>query len=218
MVGLSGDRLKATPHELSGGQRQRVMIALALAPRAPGRRHGRTDDGSRCRDAARDSSRRSPTCGIAWVSPMIFITHDLSLLIELADEIAVMYAGRMVERAPADSLFTAPRHPYTFGLLNSFPPMHGARRVMTGIPGSPPDLRAVPSGCPFHPRCPHVMDRCRIEEPQLVAIGPASRQVACWLHAPGIRVPVELSRRDPAPWPAAFSAGAPTPPMTQARG
>src|SRR6202034_2821116 len=83
---------------------------------------------------------------------ILFITHDLSLLIEIADSIAVMYAGRLVERAPAHALFRPPRHPYTLGLLSSFPPLHGPRVAMTGIPGSPPDLRMLPSGCVFHPR------------------------------------------------------------------
>jgi peptide/nickel transport system ATP-binding protein len=129
---------------------------------------------------------------------MLFITHDLSLLIELADEIAVMYAGRMVERAEADSLFTAPRHPYSNGLLHSFPPMHGERRVMDGIPGSPPDLRAVPPGCPFHPRCPYAMERCASEEPPLDSLAGSRRKVACWLHSGDVPVPAELSRPDPA--------------------
>jgi peptide/nickel transport system ATP-binding protein len=147
----------------------------------------------------------------------LFITHDLSLLIELADEIAVMYAGRLVERAPAASLFRAPRHPYTYGLLNSFPPMHGERARMTGIPGAPPDLRAVPPGCAFHPRCPHAMDRCSVDVPQLTPLTPARtsstggaagrREVACWLHdlAAPVPVPAELSQPDPAP-------GEPAPP------
>jgi peptide/nickel transport system ATP-binding protein len=235
MVGLNSDRLKDHAHELSGGQRQRVMIALALAlePQVVVMDEPTTAlDVVTQREILEEVISLRDRLGFA----MIFITHDLSLLIELADEIAVMYAGRMVERAAADSLFQSPRHPYTFGLLNSFPPMHGARRVMTGIPGSPPDLRAVPSGCPFHPRCPHVMERCRVEEPQLVALGRSSRQVACWLHTPDVRVPAELSRRDPAvqpatearapsrsgpaqsatQWPAGSLAGASTPPTTQA--
>ena len=108
---------------------------------------------------------------------------------------------------PAASLFRSPRHPYTYGLLNSFPPMHGERKAMTGIAGSPPDLRSIPSGCAFHPRCLHAMDRCSAEVPQLVPLstGPAPagrsrREVACWLHDPQSPVPVpeELARPDPA--------------------
>ena len=96
---------------------------------------------------------------------MIFITHDLSLLVELADEIVVMYAGRLVERASARELHDAPRHPYTLGLLHSFPPMHGERHELVGIPGAPPDLSDLPSGCAFHPRCPYAMARCSTDRP-----------------------------------------------------
>jgi peptide/nickel transport system ATP-binding protein len=127
---------------------------------------------------------------------MIFITHDLSLLTELADEIVVMYAGALVERASARELYEAPRHPYTLGLLESFPPMHGDRTELTGIPGSPPDLAHLPTGCSFHPRCPYAMDRCTNETPPLVEIEGTGRSVACWLHvgAANVKVPVELSR------------------------
>jgi peptide/nickel transport system ATP-binding protein len=127
----------------------------------------------------------------------LFITHDLSLLVELADEIAVMYAGRLMERAAAASLFHAPRLPYTHGLLHCFPPMHGERRPMEGIPGSPPDLQALPSGCAFHPRCPWVMERCRREMPPLISLDGSGREVACWLHSGDATVPTELSRPDP---------------------
>jgi peptide/nickel transport system ATP-binding protein len=130
---------------------------------------------------------------------MIFITHDLSLLTELADEIVVMYAGALVERATSRELYEAPRHPYTLGLLNSFPPMHGVRSQLTGIPGSPPDLADLPSGCQFHPRCPYAMARCSTERPPLVDVGDTGRSVACWLHVgdASVAVPVELRR----PWP-----------------
>jgi peptide/nickel transport system ATP-binding protein len=127
---------------------------------------------------------------------MIFITHDLSLLVELADEIVVMYAGEIVERAGASELYEAPRHPYTLGLLNSFPPLHGPRRELTGIPGSPPDLSDLPAGCNFYPRCPFAMSRCENEAPALTATGNSDRSVACWLHSSdsSVPVPVELSR------------------------
>jgi peptide/nickel transport system ATP-binding protein len=125
----------------------------------------------------------------------LFITHDLSLLIEIADSITIMYAGRIVEQAAASELFRAPRHPYTLGLLGSFPSLHGPRVHMTGIPGSPPDLRNPPSGCPFHPRCAYAMDRCTRETP-LLSPADGHRLVACWLHDTATRVPVpaELGR------------------------
>src|SRR5207247_592211 len=96
---------------------------------------------------------------------VLFITHDLSLLLEVAHRIAIMYAGEIVETATAEQLATAPRHPYTQGLLQSFPPLRGPLLRLTGIPGSPPDLADPPTGCRFHPRCPH----CRPDQPALYA-------------------------------------------------
>ena len=96
---------------------------------------------------------------------VLFITHDLSLLVEFSDRIAIMYAGEIVESAPADALFQRPEHPYTVGLMSSFPPLHGPIVRLTGIPGSPPDLAKPPTGCRFHPRCPH----CTPDAPQLYA-------------------------------------------------
>jgi peptide/nickel transport system ATP-binding protein len=114
---------------------------------------------------------------------VLFITHDLSLLVEIADDIAVMYAGRVMERAPANALFKAPRLPYTHGLLNCFPPMHGKRVAMEGIPGSPPDLRDLPAGCAFQPRCKWAVERCKTEVPPLQPAG-SDREVACWNPLP----------------------------------
>jgi peptide/nickel transport system ATP-binding protein len=115
---------------------------------------------------------------------VIFITHDLSLLLELADHVAIMYAGRIVEKATRRDLYLHPRHPYSYGLLNSFPTLHGPRRVMAGIPGSPPDLRAVPPGCAFHPRCPLAFDACSRAFPPLqpVAEEGSGQMVACHLY------------------------------------
>jgi len=159
MVGITGDRLGSYPHELSGGMRQRVMIAMALAlePRVV-----IMDEPTTALDVVTQREILAELIGLRdrLGFAVLFITHDLSLLIELADTIAVMYAGRLVERAPAASLFRAPRHPYTNGLLNSFPALHGEWQRMTGIPGHPPDLRRLPTGCPFHPRCPHAFDKC----------------------------------------------------------
>ena len=142
---------------------------------------------------------------------MLFITHDLSLLIEIADSIAIMYGGRIVERARATALFRAPRHPYTLGLLGSFPSLHGPRVHMTGIAGSPPDLRNPPSGCPFHPRCNYVMERCRTEFPPLRPVDRAAalepRAVACWLQDRSAPPPAELARLEPEPGPAVPASG-----------
>jgi peptide/nickel transport system ATP-binding protein len=195
-VGLNKDRLDRFPHELSGGQRQRIMIALALAldPELV-----IMDEPTTALDVVtqREIINELQDLRSRFNFAMIFITHDLSLLVELADEIVVMYAGSIVERAPANELYEAPRHPYTLGLLNSFPPMHGARQELNGIPGSPPDLSNLPVGCKFQPRCPYAMTRCAHEEPPLVIVAGTERSVACWLHVEGSErpVPVELSQR-----------------------
>ena len=198
MVGISGDRLNSHPHELSGGMRQRVMIAMALAlePQLV-----IMDEPTTALDVVtqREILEELKDLRDRLNFAILFITHDLSLLIEIADSVAVMYAGRLVERAPARALFHAPRHPYTLGLLSSFPPLHGPRMPMTGIPGSPPDLRKLPSGCVFHPRCRFAYDRCVTQSPPLAFTGAGtSRQAACWKQQDGGPVPDELAAPEPA--------------------
>jgi peptide/nickel transport system ATP-binding protein len=199
MVGITADRLGSYPHELSGGMRQRVMIAMALALRP----HIVIMDEPTTaldvvtqREILEELMELRKRLGFA----VLFITHDLSLLIEIADSIAVMYAGRLVERAAATALFRAPRHPYTLGLLSSFPALHGPRQHMTGIPGSPPDLRRLPGGCVFHPRCPYVMDRCRTDTPPLLRMPTGhQRLAACWLQDGAQAPPAGLARPEPGP-------------------
>jgi len=196
MVGINADRLRSYPHELSGGMRQRAMIAMALAlePQVMILDEPTTAlDVVTQREIIEELIALRDRLGFA----AIFITHDLSLLVEIADEIAVMYAGRLMERAPAAALFNAPRLPYTHGLIHCFPPMHGKRSRMLGIPGSPPDLRALPQGCAFNPRCTWAMERCRHEVPQLAPLNGSGREVACWLHSGDAKVPAELARPDP---------------------
>jgi peptide/nickel transport system ATP-binding protein len=116
---------------------------------------------------------------------VLFITHDLSLLVEFADRIAIMYGGRIVEEAPAAAIYRDPLHPYSNGLLNSFPALRGPRRDLAGIPGSPPDPRSLPAGCAFHPRCPKAFDPCSRDLPVLgppPGEEPGRRAVACWLY------------------------------------
>jgi peptide/nickel transport system ATP-binding protein len=197
MVGMNPDRLRSYPHELSGGMRQRAMIAMAIAlePQVI-----ILDEPTTALDVVTQREILEQLIGlrdrIGFAT--LFITHDLSLLVELADEIAVMYAGRLMERAPAGSLFHAPRLPYTHGLLNCFPPLHGAHRRMEGIPGSPPDLGDLPKGCAFHPRCAWAMPQCSVERPRLLPVDGSTREVACWLHRGGAVVPPELARPEPA--------------------
>jgi peptide/nickel transport system ATP-binding protein len=205
LVGISADNLRRYPHQLSGGMRQRVMIAMALAlePAVVIMDEPTTAlDVVTQREILQELAELQRTLSFA----VLFITHDLSLLVELADSIAVMYAGRLLEQAAASDLYRAPRHPYTLGLLRSFPPLHGERRPLTGIPGSPPDLRTPPPGCPFHPRCGFAMDVCRAEVPVAIPLGRAGeRSAACWLHDGSHDLPAELAVPEPgaAPGPAA---------------
>ena len=159
LVGIAADRLKSYPHELSGGMRQRAVIAIALAlnPEVI-----ILDEPTTALDVVvqRDILRALLALREEFGFAAIFITHDLSLLLEIADEVAIMYGGRIVETGTSAELKRSPRHPYTYGMLNSFPSLHGPRRRMTGIPGSPPDLRELPAGCAFHPRCPMAFSPC----------------------------------------------------------
>ncbi len=194
MVGISPDRLSSYPHQLSGGMRQRVMIALALALRP---QLLIMDEPTTALDVViqREILEELMDLRERLGFSILFITHDLSLLIEIADTIAVMYAGKLIEKAPAKALFRAPRHPYTYGLTKSFPSLHGEKRIMTGIAGSPPDLRSVPAGCPFHPRCAWVQPECRTQEPPALEIEDVSgsRQALCWLQDGKHEVPLELN-------------------------
>ena len=203
MVGIPADRLGSYPHELSGGMRQRVMIATALAldPSVVILDEPTTAlDVVTQREILEELTLLRNRLGFA----VLFISHDLSLLVEIADSIAVMYAGRLVERADANAIFRAPRHPYSLGLLSSFPALHGPRVAMEGIPGSPPDLRNMPAGCPFHPRCGYAFDRCRSDPPPLLDLDAGTRAAACWLQDGRGDVPAELAR----PVPSAVTAGA----------
>ncbi len=154
LVGIDPDRIRAYPHQLSGGMRQRVIIAIALAlnPELIV-----LDEPTTALDVVvqREILQQVEALKRDFGFAVLFITHDVSLLLEFADRIAVMYAGEVVESAPAQKLGTDAQHPYTQGLLQSFPPLTGPLERLTGIPGSPPDLRNPPSGCRFHPRCPH---------------------------------------------------------------
>jgi oligopeptide/dipeptide ABC transporter ATP-binding protein len=160
LVGIPRERLKSYPHELSGGMRQRVMIAMALAvdPEVV-----IMDEPTTALDVV---VQREILAEIAELQKelhfaVLFITHDLSLLLEVADRIAILYGGRLLELGDSEEIHNRTAHPYTRGLLDSFPSVHGARRSLAGIPGSPPDLRTIPPGCPFQPRCRFSRPECQ---------------------------------------------------------
>ncbi len=184
LVGLPARRARAYPHELSGGQRQRVLIGLAIAcePRLL-----IADEPTTALDVMvqaqvlRLLADLQRDLGLA----IIFITHDLSTLADICKRIAVMYAGRIIEAGPNDKVFADAAHPYTRALAAAFPVIGDPafRMRPSGLPGDPPDPRALPSGCPFHPRCPVAVDACPRTPMELWPAGDM-REAAC-VHVPG---------------------------------
>ncbi|MFI6483125.1 ABC transporter ATP-binding protein [Nonomuraea sp. NPDC050663] len=177
LVGIDPARLRSYPHELSGGMRQRAALAIALAlePKLVIMDEPTTAlDVVLQREIMEEITALRERLGFA----VLFITHDISLLIEVADRIAIMYGGRIVEQAPARSILESAAHPYTRGLLASFPSIDDDGERLTGIPGSPPSLIDPPPGCGFAARCTLAGDRCR-DTPPFVEIAPAHR-AACW--------------------------------------
>jgi peptide/nickel transport system ATP-binding protein len=181
LVGIprAAERIDDYPHQFSGGMRQRVMIAMAMA----------LDPALLIADeptTALDVTVQAQVLNVMrrlqdqFGTAIILITHDLGVVAEMADEVVVMYAGSVMERAPRRDIFYRNHHPYTQGLLASLPARSGDR--LTPIPGSPPSLIRLPAGCPFASRCPHVFDKCRTEAPPLTDVGGDPRhQSACWL-------------------------------------
>jgi peptide/nickel transport system ATP-binding protein len=180
-VGLPPRRARDYPHEFSGGQRQRVMIAMALAC---GPKVIVADEPTTALDVMVQAQVLSllralqHDLGLA----MLFITHDLSVLSEVSDRLAVMYAGRIVEEGPVRRVLDEPQHPYTRALAGAFPRIGDERFVQApvGLGGDPPDPQHIPSGCSFHPRCPEAFDECPVREPHLYSAGKRHR-AACLL-------------------------------------
>jgi peptide/nickel transport system ATP-binding protein len=178
MVGLPARRAQSYPHQLSGGQKQRVMIAMALAC---GPRLIVADEPTTALDVMVQAQVLDVITGLVkdLGVGLVFISHDLSVLSSTCDRIAVMYAGRVVEEGPAGDVFDHPQHPYAAALAGAFPRIGDTRfrYAPAGLPGDPPFPGDLPSGCPFHPRCPRAEDRCSATEPELLAVG--SRRTAC---------------------------------------
>jgi peptide/nickel transport system ATP-binding protein len=180
LVGIEPARLDAYPHQLSGGMRQRAVIAIALALKPP---LLIMDEPTTALDVVvqKDILEQITLLREKLGFSVLFITHDLSLLVEISTHISIMYAGEIVEKAPARELFDHPLHPYTLGLMNSFPSISGDKVKLTGIPGSPPDLVSPPTGCKFHPRCSKVMPVCMQQAPVTTKMS-EDHFVACNLY------------------------------------
>lgn len=177
IVGLPGDRLQSFPHQLSGGMRQRVVIAIALAlePKLI-----IMDEPTTALDVVVEREILNELYDLKekFGFSILFISHDLSLMGEIADRIGVMYAGNLIEIGDAKTVFNNPSHPYTKGLLASFPTIHGPKERLYGIPGDPVNLLRLPEGCNFNPRCADCMDICKINDPQLIEMK-KDYKVAC---------------------------------------
>ena len=172
-------RIDQYPHQFSGGMRQRVVIALALAGEP---KLIVADEPTTALDVsiqAQIISLLKRLCKDHGAAVML-VTHDMGVIAETCDRVAVMYAGRIVEIGPVHDVIHAPAHPYTVGLMGSIPAMDDDRERLLQIDGAMPRLTAIPSGCAFNPRCPKVFDRCRVERPELRPV--AATRAACWLH------------------------------------
>jgi peptide/nickel transport system ATP-binding protein len=180
LVGIPAARLDDFAHQFSGGMRQRICIAIALAlnPKLI-----IMDEPTTALDVVvqRDIIEQIVELKNRLGFSILFITHDLGLMIEFCDRIGVMYSGELVEVAPSESILTNPQHPYTRALGSSFPPLAGPRVRLEGIAGTPPDLRSLPPGCRFAPRCPHAMDVCRQQAPELRSYPQHRSEAACHL-------------------------------------
>jgi peptide/nickel transport system ATP-binding protein len=199
LVGMSPTAAERYPHQFSGGQRQRIAIARALA----------ADPSVIVLDEPLSSLDASAQAQIANLLvqlsreldlALLLISHDLAIVQHIADQVAVMYLGKLVETVPSGELWQLPAHPYTEALVGAIPRADGERRLPVALSGEVPDPSAPPSGCRFHPRCPYAFDRCPVDEPPLLPIG-RGREAACWLHegADEPQRPADLAaRRAPA--------------------
>src|SRR5690625_529524 len=196
LVGIANPdrRIRQFPHEFSGGMRQRAMIALALAcnPKIliadePTTALDVTIQ-AQILDLLKDIQKETNTA-------IILITHDLGVVANTADRVAVMYGGKVVETGAVDEIFYNPKHPYTWGLLSSMPKLHDIKDELQSIPGTPPDLKSPPKGCPFVTRCPYVMKVCEAHMPDNVTVR-ANQKTACWLldeRAPKVEPPAHIT-------------------------
>ena len=174
-------RIDHYPHQFSGGMRQRVVIALALCANP---RLIIADEPTTALDVSIQAQiiQLLKRLGREHGTAVMLVTHDMGVIAETADRVAVMYAGRIVEIGPVQQVIHDPQHPYTTGLMASIPDMAQDRERLNQIDGAMPRLNAIPKGCAYNPRCPHTFDRCRTERPELMPAG--ATRAACWLHDP----------------------------------
>ncbi|HEY8049313.1 MAG TPA: ABC transporter ATP-binding protein [Ramlibacter sp.] len=189
-TGIPGakERIDHYPHQFSGGMRQRVVIALALAAEP---KLIVADEPTTALDVsiqAQIISLLKRVCRDHGAAVML-ITHDMGVIAETCDRVAVMYAGRVAEIGPVHDVINQPAHPYTMGLMASIPDITQDRERLYQIDGSMPRLNAIPPGCAYNPRCPRVFNRCLVERPELLAAG--ATHAACWLHDATAGVPVK---------------------------
>lgn len=179
-LGILAERLNDYPHQFSGGMRQRVMIGLALVMRP---RLLISDEPTTSLDVIVEAQILEEMAELKELFnlTMVLITHNLGVLAQTADDVAIMYTGKLAELATTETLFENPQHPYTQALLQSVPDVTKPEKKLTWIPGAPPDLVTPLPGCMFHPRCPFAMDICTTEEPELVE-SPSGGLVACHLY------------------------------------
>jgi peptide/nickel transport system ATP-binding protein len=181
MVGVDASRVNNYPHEFSGGMRQRALIAMALACNPKlliADEPGTALDVIVQAQVLQLMKSLKEKLGLS----MVMISHDLSIVAEVCEKIAIMYAGNIVEYGDVESIFKEPLHPYTQGLLGAFPSIKGEKKKLVSIPGQPPDLLHPPTACRFHPRCPYAMEICKKETPLLEKQGSQEHAVACHLY------------------------------------
>ena len=180
-VGIPGAerRVDSYPHEFSGGMRQRVVIALAICANP---RLVIADEPT----TALDVSIQAQIIGLLknlcheHRTAIMLITHDMGVIAEMSDRVAVMYSGRIAEIGPLREVVKSPKHPYTVGLMDSIPKVGQEKDQLSHIRGAMPRLQEIPPGCPFHPRCPDAFDRCQVERPNLMSTGHPDQTASCW--------------------------------------
>ena len=195
LVGIAPDRARSYPHQLSGGMRQRVGIAIALALKPS---LVILDEPTTALDVIveREILQKILQLKQEFGFSVLFITHDLSRMLQISDRVAIFYAGKLIELGPAQELRQNPRHPYTKGLLRAFPSVHGGMVALSSIPGTPPSLRSPPPGCRFEPRCTVAIDRCRVAPgPELLQLGPR-HAAACFVAQAEQQAPLQPAATD----------------------